>query len=35
LSVKNLVRINPKGMEPLKYEKRATDIISITCQILS
>ena len=32
---KNLVKINPKGIEPLKYEKKTTDIISITYQILS
>ena len=32
---KNLVKINPKGIEPLKYEKKTTNIISITYQILS
>ena len=26
---KNLVKINPKGIEPLKYEKKTTNIISI------
>ncbi len=31
----NLVKINPKGIEPLKYEKKTTNIISITYQILS
>ena len=29
-SPKNLVKINPKGIEPLKYEKKITNIISIT-----
>ena len=30
LSLKNLVKINPEGIEPLKYEKKTTNTISIT-----